>query len=132
MRKISLLLFSLPFIFVSSAYAESKASVKINNIVNTNSNSNVTSNTNIRIETNGKVTEYSSDKPGSVEINAVDDNHEIKVNGETVSQNPTNQTSGTPTPKPSEKPEPTEEVEEQKENLLDAINDFIGKIFAIF
>jgi len=137
MRKISLLLFSLPFIFASSAYAESRASVKINNNVSSNSESTVNSTTNIRIETNGKVTEYHSDKAENVEINAVNDTSEIKVNGQVVSQSPTS-ASTSPTQKPTETPQPTDkdekekEIEEQKENLLDIINNFIEKIFSIF
>jgi Flp pilus assembly protein TadG len=142
MRKLSLLMLLLPFFLVSNAFAESRATVNIKNNVNSDSSSTVNSTTKIRVDVNGKVTEYSSDKPENIEVKAVNDTSEIKVNGQVVTGSPSSTSNVTPSEKPTEEPTPTkaqtdenedkENEEEQRENLLDAINDFIDKIVSIF
>lgn len=82
---LSLTLLLLP----SQVFAESKATVKVNNNVSRSSTSNVDSHTNITVETNGQTTTYSSDKPENVEVQSVNGVSEIKINGQVVSQSPT-------------------------------------------
>lgn len=120
MRKLTLLSLLIPIFFVQSALAESTATVKVNNNVNSSSTSNseVKSHTEITVETNGEVTRYESDEPGSVSVKSINGQSEIKVNGETVSGTPQN-ISATPTRNLSQTPSPTpiELTDEQKENL---------------
>lgn len=126
-------LFALVFLISASAvFAESKATVKVNNDISGSSNSTVKSNTNIRVETNGEVTTYSSDEPGNIEVNSVNGVSEIKVNGQVVSQSPI-QTNATKTPTPTDEPEEDDENNKEKaRGIIDQIEDLLKKLFSLF
>lgn len=136
MRKLSAILLLLPLIFVAKAHAESRAEVNISNHVSSNTNTTTSVKNNIRIETNGHVTEYSSDKAEDIEIKAVNDKSEIKVNGESVNQTPSGGISATPTNKPTEEPneikDDKNELKEKQNEFVEAVQEFIEKIFSIF
>lgn len=133
------------FLLATPAYAET-ASVSIKNSANTsgtNSTNTSTQETHIKIETNGKVTEYNSDKPGNVEVNSVNGESTIKVNGETVSGNsnsnptaePTHEANPTasvsPSPKPSEESK-NDEKQNAIEEFIETVNEAIEKLFSVF
>ncbi len=139
MKKLALIVIAI-LLTPSLVYAESSATVKINNNVNSSSNSNtsVTSKTNITVETDGEVTSYSSDKPGNIEVKSVNGKSEIKVNGEVVKgESTTSETdiSKIPTATSSVSPSPTmdqEEKEKEIKNVLEKIEDLVKKLFSFF
>src|SRR3990167_3990458 len=98
MKKPFFLMLVFPFLITQTALAQSSANVKINNNVSGSSASDVASHTNITVETNGKTTTYSSDKPKNIEVKSVNGVSEIRVNGELISQSPTQTATKTPTP----------------------------------
>lgn len=133
MKKLSFLLLFLPFIFVQKANAEASAKVNINNNVSSNTNTTTSVKNNIKIETNGHITEYSSDRAENIEIKTDNDKSEIKINGQVVSQSPSGGASATPTNKPSNESEKkNNEKVSEKSNLVEAVQEFIAKIFSIF
>src|SRR3989344_5189623 len=113
MKKPFFLILAFPFFITQTTFAESSANVKINNNVSGSSTSNVQSHTNISVETNGQTTTYSSDKPENIEVKSVNGVSEIRVNGELVSQSPTQ--TATKTPTQTDEPEDEEEKENEKE-----------------
>ncbi len=128
------------FLVATPAYAES-ANVNITNSVNTtgtNSTLNSKTTTHIKVETNGKVTEYNSDKPGNIEVNSINGESSIKVNGETVSGNPTAEPNDDQTPtttkSPSPKPDQSNDKEKQNaiEEFIETIDSAIEKLFSVF
>lgn len=133
----------LLLLIATPAYAESRVNVNVNNNANSSNDSDLKSHTDITVETNGKKTNYTSDSPGSIEVNAVNDEHTIKVNGQVIqitgSSNPT--TSGTPTPTINEdmdndnindKLEKSIEIVEEEKSLIKEIEDLIKKVFSVF
>ena len=123
----------LAIIFLISpitAFAKSESSVNVTNEVHSSSDSNATTETNITVETNGRVTHYSSDKPGNVQINSVNGESEIKVNGVVVSGTPTSETNQTPTASPSPKPTtiPVDNNNGSK-NIFNVIEELFKKLF---
>lgn len=133
MKKPFFLILAFPFFITQTAFAESSANVKINNNVSGSSTSNATSQTNITVETNGKTTTYFSDKPENIEIKSVNGVSEIKVNGQVVSQSPT-QTSATKTPTPKDEPEDEddkEKAEEKARGIFDQIEDLLKSLFLL-
>lgn len=138
-------LLGLLFLLIATpAYAETRANVNIVNNVNSPSSSDSKTTTDITVETNGKVTNYKSEEPGSIEVNAVNDEHTIKVNGQVmqVTSNPSNpNTSQTPTPTINEDKDndnindelekSMEFVEEQK-SLIKTLEDLVRKVFSVF
>ncbi|MBI4098282.1 MAG: hypothetical protein HY426_04570 [Candidatus Levybacteria bacterium] len=121
-------LLALGFLLSTSlAFAESKASVKLNNNVSGSSTSQINSETNIRVETNGEVATYSSKEPGNVEVNSVNGKSEIKVNGVLVSSSPNEPTSeptASPTAKPTQEP--------GNKNILEVFEEIFKKLFSFF
>lgn len=129
--------FFLLFLVATPAYANS-ASVNINNSVNTSgTNTNTTkSETHIKVETNGKVTEYNSNEPGSVEVKSINGESTIKVNGQTVSGTPTEEDVPTATASPTAKPTSTPDDNEKEElsvikKVLEEINETLEKILDV-
>jgi len=115
-------------IITSNAYAESSASVEINNNIysTSTSNSNIENKTNIRVETNGNVTEYSSDEPNQkIEVKSVNGESSIKVDGEEVTESE-NETKITATPTPT-RTAPNGETANEELNTENAIIKFINK-----
>lgn len=137
-------LLGLLFLLIATpAYAESRVNVNVNNNANSTSQEDINSHTNITVETNGKKTNYTSDTAGNIEVNAVNDEHTIKVNGQVIqvtgSSNPN--TSGTPTPTINEdkdndnindKLEKSIEFVEEEKSLIKEIEDLIKKVFSVF
>ncbi len=137
-------LLGLLFLLIATpAYAESRVNVNVNNNANSTSEEDMNSYTDITVETNGKKTNYTSDTPGNIEVNAVNDEHTIKVNGQVIqvsgSSNPT--TSGKPTPTINEdkdndnindKLEKSIEFVEEEKSLIKEIEDLIKKVFSVF
>ena len=129
MKKTFFIVLILFLIFAQTAYAESSASVKINNNVSSNSQSESSIKTDIRVETNGHVTTYSSEEAEDIEIKAENDQSVIKVNGKTVSGgSPTG--TATPTAQPTDEPEDNK-TEEDNENIFDIIEDIFNKVFSL-
>jgi len=111
------LLFAFSLIFCLNSFANtsvnisgnaegSNASVSIHNTVNStsNSSSNSTTHTSVHIESNGQVQDYTSDKPGNIDIKSNSGNAEVHIsdNGTTITSSPTitpeeNEASPTPT-----------------------------------
>lgn len=132
----------LLLLIATPAYAESRVNVNVNSDTNS-SNDDLKSHTDITVETNGKKTNYTSDTPGSIEVDAVNDEHTIKVNGQVIqitgSSNPT--TSGTPTPTINEDRdndnindnlEKSIEFVGEEKSLIKEIEDLIKKVFSFF
>ena len=114
MKKLFFLLFlAFP---ISNSYASS-ASVNVEQNVNSSStsNSSVNSYTNIRVETDGKVTNYSTNEPGKVEVKSENGETEIKVNGQIVTPSIAKEISS-PTAKPTEAKKEIENKKRIKEN----------------
>ncbi len=134
----------LLLLIATPAYAESTVNVNVKTDVDSSSNSTVESNTDITVETNGKKTNYTSDKPGNIEVNAVNDEHTVKVNGQVIKVNGSNQnptTSGTPTPtinddknnnKINDNLEKSIEFVEDEKNLIETLEDLVKKVFSVF
>ncbi len=138
-------LLGLLFLLIATpAYAESRANVNIVNNVNSPSSSDSKTTTDITVETNGRKTNYTSDKPGNIEVNAVNDKHTIKVNGQVIQvtsspQNPN--TSQTPTPTIDEDKdndnindnlEKSIEFVEEEKSFIETIEDLVRKVFSVF
>lgn len=125
-----LLILALFFIGVNGVNAESRVNVKVNNDVSSSTSSTSSTNTNIRIEENGKITTYSSDKGENVEIKSENGVSEIKVNGQTVSENNSQEnSSASPSIKPLVKPENNKQ---ENENIFDFFGNLFRKIFLLF
>ena len=117
-------LLGLLFLIITSpAYAETRANVNIVNNVNSPSSTKIETTTDITVETNGKVTNYKSEEPGSIEVNAVNDNHIIKVNGQVIQVTGANNN-----PNTSQTPTPT--IDEDKNN--NNINDNLEKSILLY
>lgn len=137
MKKLALIIIAT-ILTPSLAHAESSATVKINNNINSSNNSNnsVTSKTNISVETDGKVTTYSSSEPGNVEVRSVNGESEIKVNGEVVKENTSDSDdniSKVPTLNPSASISPTmslEEKDREVKNIIEKIEELVKKLFS--
>ncbi|KKQ75425.1 MAG: hypothetical protein US96_C0011G0023 [Candidatus Woesebacteria bacterium GW2011_GWB1_38_5b] len=121
---------SVLFLVPLPAYAESSSSVTVNNSVNASNNNSGDNNaevsTDIRIETNGKVTEYSSDKPENVEINVKNGVSEIKVDGQIVEDD-----SATSSPTPASEPKNKIEESQHSRSMLDFIGDIFKSVFSL-
>lgn len=119
---ISIFIFSL--VFTEISFAESSASVNIENSVSSN-NEDVDSHTKIKVETNGNVTEYESDEPNQkIEVNAVNDKSEIKIDDQIISESASQEGKKDFTPTPSLT---TESDEDDGSNI---IVSFFKKIFS--
>lgn len=131
MIKTTLLVLTF-FVFATPVQAESIASVKINNNINSSSDSTVNSQTDISIETNGQQTTYSSDKAQDIEVKSVNGVSEIKVDGNIVSgnnsNNPTTGPTASPTARPSQKPDGNGDGDQNK-NIFEVFGDLFKKIF---
>lgn len=133
MIKIILIIIAL-LVTPHSVFAESSATVRVDNNIESSSNSTVKSTTNIRVETNGKVTTYSSDKAEDVEVKSVNGQSEIKVNGQVID------VTASPTKKPTAKPinadedddENEEELNDNNKNIFEIFEDLIKKVFSLF
>ena len=131
-----LIMLTICFSSASNAFAESSASVKINNNINSTSTSNskIESKTDVRVETNGNVTQYSSDEPNQkIEVKSVNGESSIKIDGEEISESK-DETKTTITPTPTTPSEPEEDENLNTENVFtEFINkplDFIKKFFS--
>ncbi len=80
---------------VTSNNNTSGNTTSVNN-VQTNTNSNGTTSTDIKINDNGKVTQYHSDQPGSVNINSENGNTHIQINNNERNVTITTSSSATP------------------------------------
>ncbi len=113
-------------------FAASEAHVNINNNVSGDSTSNVSSRTDITVETDGNTTRYTSDEPGTIEINSINGVTEIKKNGTVVSGNnsnsPTKEPTASPTAKPTQKPD---ENNNQNKNIFEVFEDVFKKLFSL-
>lgn len=128
-------LFVLTFLISSSpAFAESRATVKVNNNVSGSSTANMESYTNITVETDGNTTRYTTNESGSVEVNSVNGVTEIKKDGSVVtgneSNNPTSEPTASPTAKPSQKPD--QNNNNQNRNIFEVFEDLFKKVFSFF
>lgn len=120
-----IILFALILLISSNVFAESSASVTVENKVSS-SNENTKSNTEIRVETNGNVTEYSSDEPNQkIEVKAVEGESEIKIDEEVVTVSPTPEATTTP----EESNDDTQD-EIKKEDDSNIVVTFFKKIFS--
>ena|SRR3989344_3741458 len=128
MIKTALLVLTF-LIITSPAFAESSATVKINNSISGSSTSIINSETNIRVETNGHVTSYSSNEPGNIEVNSINGKSELKINGVIVSQAPTQiQTSPTKNATPS----PThDEKDSSDKNIFEVFENLFRVVFSL-
>lgn len=133
MIKIILIIIAL-LVTPHSVFAESSATVRVDNNIESSSNSTVKSTTNIRVETNGKVTTYSSDKAEDVEVKSVNGESEIKVNGKAVyvTQTPSKDPSATPSPTPVFDENDEESNENDSKNIIDLFEDLLKKVFSVF
>lgn len=134
----------LLLLIATPAYAESTVNVNVKTDIDSSSNSTIESNTDITVETNGKKTNYTSDKPGNIEVNAVNDEHTVKVNGQIIQVNGSDQnsnTSGTPTPtinedknynKINDNLEKSIEFVEEEKSLIETLEDLVKKVFSVF
>lgn len=133
MRKLLLLSTLIPLIIAPSAFATSSASVEIHNNVNANSSSNsqVTSHTNVTVETNGNVTHYESDKPNeNVQVQAVNGETTVKVNGSAITTFPSKEPVATITAKPMERVTPVISPETKFKQIFEQKLNFFKKFFS--
>lgn len=132
MKKSLFLILSIPLLIAQGAFAESSANVRVNNNVSGSSTSNVQSHTNISVETNGQTTAYTSNKPENIEVKSVNGVSEIRINGELISQSPTQTATKTPTPTDEQDKENEEEnVKEEARGIIDQIEELINKLFSL-
>lgn len=133
MIKIILIIIAL-LVTPHSVFAESSATVRVDNNIESSSNSTVKSTTNIRVETNGKVTTYSSDKADDVEVKSVNGESEIKVNGQVVDVTPvpSKDPSAIPSPTPVFDENDEESNENDSKNIIDLFEDLLKKVFSVF
>lgn len=129
MIKTGLLILTF-LVFAAPVQAESRASVKINNNVDSSSDSTVNSQTDISVETNGQKTTYTSDEPGNIEVNSVNGVSEIKVDGNVVSGNNSNNPTGEPTASPTAKPSQEPDEDNENKNILEVFENLFKKIFS--
>lgn len=129
MKIILIIFILLTFIIIPRAFAQSSASVEVNNNINSDSTSqsSVNSHTDITVEVDGEVTKYSSDEPNQkIEVKASDGQSSIKVDGVEKSDSSNTEISKTPTPTDKLAPTPTPAPDSIKEVILEKFN-FIEK-----
>ena len=132
MKNLISIIILITFLFITpQVFAESSASVEVNNNINSSSTSqsSIDSHTDITVEVDGEVTTYSSDEPNQkIEVKASDGQSSIKVDGveKSDSSNSEEINSPTPTDKLSPTPTPSPTSSSIKEMLIEKF-DFIEK-----
>jgi len=132
MTRVLFLALTIIFFVPSATYAQSSANIKVENSVESSSQNETNVKTDIRVETNGNVTTYSSDKPENIEINAVNGQSEIKVNGQVLSGEESLSTKS-PSIKSAVEPEDIESKKEEvkNKNIIEVIGDVIKGLFSL-